>query len=104
MPSITASTGTIDVNAIVTQLMAIEQQPITKLDTKISAVQEKIQTTTADLQAQESKLTAQIVDLIKEAASKVAKKEKYDIVIESSNVLFGGEDVTASVIKELNAK
>ena len=75
-----------------------------KIVAKVSAVQDKIQTTTADLQAQEAKLTAQIVDLIKEAAQKVAKKEKFDFVFESSNVLFGGEEITSSVIKELNAK
>ena len=75
-----------------------------KIGSKVQAVQEKIQTTTADLQAQEAKLTNQIVDLIKEAAQKVAKKEKYDFVFESSNVLFGGEEITSSVIKELNAK
>lgn len=75
-----------------------------KIVAKVSAVQDKIQTTTADLQAQEAKLTSQIVDLIKEAAQKVAKKEKFDFVFESSNVLFGGEEITSSVIKELNAK
>jgi Skp family chaperone for outer membrane proteins len=75
-----------------------------KIVAKVSAVQEKIQTTTADLQNQESKLTSQIVDLIKEATQKVAKKEKYDFVFESSNVLFGGEEITSTVIKELNAK
>jgi Skp family chaperone for outer membrane proteins len=75
-----------------------------KIVAKVSAVQEKIQTTTADLQSQESKLTSQIVDLIKEATQKVAKKEKYDFVFESSNLLFGGEEITSSVIKELNAK
>ena len=75
-----------------------------KIVTKVSAVQEKIQTTTTDLQAQEAKLTSQIVDLIKEATQKVAKNEKYDFVFESSNVLFGGDEITSTVIKELNAK
>lgn len=42
MATITASTGTIDVNAIVTQLMSLEQQPITKLDTKITAISGQI--------------------------------------------------------------
>ena len=42
MATITASTGTIDVNAIVTQLMSLEQKPIKKLDGKISAISEQI--------------------------------------------------------------
>jgi Skp family chaperone for outer membrane proteins len=71
---------------------------------KVSAVQEKIQTTTADLQNQEAKLTSEIVDLIKESTTKVAKDQKYDYVFESSNILFGGDDITGSVIKELNSK
>ncbi len=88
--------------SVLTEAKYKEQEQ--KIVTKVSAVQEKIQTTTADLQAQEAKLTNQIVDLIKEAAQKVAKKEKFDFVFESSNVLFGGEEITSSVIKELNAK
>jgi outer membrane protein len=75
-----------------------------KVAAKIRELQDRIQATTADLQQQEAKLTAQIVDLIKEATSKVAKKEKYDFVFESSNLLFGGDEITSSVIKELNSK
>lgn len=71
---------------------------------EIRALQERIQTTTADLQQQEAKLTSQIVDLIKEATAKVAKKEKYDFVFEASNILYGGDEITSSVIKELNSK
>lgn len=75
-----------------------------KIVVKIRALQERIQTTTAGLQQKEAKLTAEIVDLIKEATSQVAKKEKYDFVLESSNILFGGDEITATVIKELNKK
>jgi Skp family chaperone for outer membrane proteins len=75
-----------------------------KVADKIRALQDKIQTTTQDLQQQEAKLTSQIVDLIKEATDKVAKKEKYDFVFEASNILFGGDEITSSVIKELNSK
>jgi outer membrane protein len=75
-----------------------------KIVVKIRALQERIQTTTADLQQQEAQLTSQIVDLIKEATSKVAKKEKYDYVFEGSNILFGGDEITSTVIKELNSK
>lgn len=75
-----------------------------KVVVKIKALQEKIQTTTNDLQQKEAKLTSNIVDLIKEAVGKVAKREKYDYVFESSNVLFGGDEITASVIKQMNNK
>lgn len=75
-----------------------------KIVVKIRALQERIQTTTQGLQQKEAKLTAEIVDLIKEATSKVAKSEKYDYVFESSNILFGGDEITATVIKELNKK
>lgn len=75
-----------------------------KIVVKIRALQERIQTTTADLQQQEAKLTSQIVDLIKEATAKVAKKEKYDFVFENSNILYGGEEITSTVIRELNSK
>jgi outer membrane protein len=75
-----------------------------KVVVKIKALQEKIQTTTNDLQQKEAKMTSQIVDLIKEAVAKVAKDEKYDYVFESSNVLFGGDEITASVIKKMNNK
>lgn len=88
--------------SVMTEAKYKEQEE--KIVVKIRALQERIQTTTNDLQQQEARLTAQIVDLIKEATAKVAKKEKYDYVFESSNILFGGDEVTSTVIKELNAK
>ena len=75
-----------------------------KIVDKIKARQGRIQATQNDLMSQEQKLTAQIVDLIKEATAKVAKKEKYDYVFESSNILFGGDEITNTVIRELNQK
>jgi outer membrane protein len=75
-----------------------------KIVDKIKALQGRIQVTQNDLMGQEQKLTAQIVDLIKEATAKVAKKEKYDFVFESSNILFGGDEITSTVIRELNGK
>ena len=75
-----------------------------KIVVKIRALQERIQTTTAGLQQKEAKLTTEIVDLIKEAIAKIAKSEKYDYVFESSNILFGGDEITSTVIKEMNKK
>jgi len=80
------------------------QQEAEALQVKGRALQEKFQTVTNQLQEDESKQTAQIVDLIKEAVSVVAKHEKYDLVFESSNLLYGGEEITASVIEEVNKK
>lgn len=42
MPTITASTGAIDVNGIVTQLMQIERQPLTKIAQSKTALQTKL--------------------------------------------------------------
>lgn len=42
MATITASTGALDVNSIVSQLMQVEQQPISKIDTKITTVSDQI--------------------------------------------------------------
>lgn len=88
--------------SVMTEAKYKEQED--KIVVKIRALQERIQTTTTDLQQKEAKLTSQIVDLIKEATSQVAKRDKYDYVFEASNILFGGDEITASVIKELNKK
>ncbi len=42
MPTITASTGQIDVNSIVSQLMQVERAPLTKLDQTKSKIQTKL--------------------------------------------------------------
>lgn len=80
------------------------QQEAEKLQVKGKALQDKFQTVTNELQQEESEQTAQIVDLIKEATAKVAKRDKYDLVFEASNLLYGGDEITASVIEEVNKK
>jgi outer membrane protein len=74
------------------------------LQVKGRALQDKFQAVTKELQDEEAKQTSEIVDLIKEAVSKVAKREKYDLVFEGSTLLYGGDEITASVIEEVNAK
>jgi outer membrane protein len=74
------------------------------LQVKGKALQDKYQSVTDELQKEEAQQTSQIVDLIKEAVSKVAKREKYDLVFEASNLLYGGDEITASVIEEVNGK
>lgn len=78
------------------------KEQVEKIQVKGRALQDKFTEVTNDLQQQEAKQTSQIVDFIKEATSKVAKKEKYDLVFEASNLLFGGDEITASVIAEIN--
>ena len=71
---------------------------------EIRALQGQIQTTQNDLAGQESKLTEGILDEIREVVHKVADREKYDYVLEKNTLLFGGTEITASVLKELNSK
>ncbi|HTB22851.1 MAG TPA: OmpH family outer membrane protein [bacterium] len=78
------------------------QQEAEKLQVKGKALQDKFQAVTNQLQEEEAEQTSQIVDLIKEAVAKVAKRDKYDLVFEASNLLYGGDDITASAIEEVN--
>ncbi len=72
------------------------------LQVKGRALQDKFQSVTDELQQEEAAQTAQIVQLIKEATSRVARREKYDLVLTTDSLLFGGDDVTAEVIQEIN--
>jgi len=78
------------------------QRKAEALTVKGQALQEKFQSVTNELQQEEAEQTSQIVDLIKEAVAKVAKRDKYDLVFEASNLLYGGDDITASAIEEVN--
>jgi outer membrane protein len=78
------------------------QKKAEALTVKGQALQEKFQSVTNELQQEEAEQTSQIVDLIKEAVAKVAKRDKYDLVFEASNLLYGGDDITASAIEEVN--
>ncbi|MGH7443123.1 MAG: OmpH family outer membrane protein, partial [bacterium] len=69
------------------------------LQVKGRALQDKFQSVTNELQQEEAQQTAQIVDLIKEATARVAKREKYDLVFEASGLLYGGDEITADVIQ-----
>ncbi len=75
-----------------------------KLAEEIKALQGKMLAKQNELQGQEKALTGQILDEIREVVQKVAKAEKFDYVLEQNAVLFGGDDITATVIKDLNNK
>ncbi len=80
------------------------QEDAEALQVKGRALQDKFQSVTNELQQEEAAQTAQIVDLIKEATAKVARRDKYDLVFEASNLLYGGDEITAKVIEEVNKK
>lgn len=75
-----------------------------KLAEEIKALQGKMLNKQNELQGQEKALTGQILDEIREVVQKVAKSQKFDFVLEQNAVLFGGDDITATVIKDLNGK
>jgi outer membrane protein len=67
---------------------------------------EKLQTKAQDLQQklmdQEKDLTANIVEEIRAIVQKIAKEKNYDYVFEKSMLLFGGDDITYLVLKQMN--
>jgi Skp family chaperone for outer membrane proteins len=73
------------------------QQRYEKLKMKTLEVQQK-------LMAQQKEMYANLVDEINAIIAKIAKDKKYDYVFEKSLLLFGGEDITYLVIKEMNEK
>lgn len=75
-----------------------------KIQEKGEALEKKYRGVMGELQMQEAKQTAQILDLVREACAKVAKKEKYEQVFDSNALLFGGEEITATVIQAVNGK
>ena len=75
------------------------------LSVEIRALQERIQTTTGDLQKKEAEMTSNIVDVIKEAVKDVAKDQKYDFVFDNSTIVYGeADDISAKVVLKLNSK
>lgn len=80
-----------------------EQQQ--ELSGEIRALQEKIQTTTNDLQKKEADMTSAIVGVIKDAVRDVAKEQKYDFVFDNSTIVYGdADDISDKVVLKLNDK
>lgn len=71
---------------------------------EVKDLQAQIQQVQSDLAAQEQKMTEEIIDQIREVVGQVAEREKYDYVFEKSTLLYGGVEITASVLTELNNK
>jgi Skp family chaperone for outer membrane proteins len=55
-----------------------------------------------DLMAKEKEMTANLVDEIRAIIVKISKDKKSDYVFEKNTLLFGGEDITYLVIKQIN--
>ncbi|MFP4465433.1 MAG: OmpH family outer membrane protein [Candidatus Goldiibacteriota bacterium] len=54
------------------------------------------------LMSEEQSATGEIIEHIRAVVQKVAKDEGYDYVFEKNLLLFGGDDLTFDVIKEMN--
>jgi outer membrane protein len=74
------------------------------IETDVDTLKSQVQVVQNDLAGQEQKMTEDILEEIREVVAKVADREKYDYVFEKSTLMYGGIEITASVINELNAK
>jgi Skp family chaperone for outer membrane proteins len=75
-----------------------------EIQSQVKQLQAQIQQVQSDLADQEQKMTEEILDQIREVVRTVAERDKYDYVFEHETLLYGGDEITASVISELNAK
>ncbi len=66
-----------------------------KLQARMMEVQQR-------LLAKEKDMTSNLVDEIRAIIVKIARDKKYDYVFEKNMLLFGGDDITVYVIKEIN--
>lgn len=74
------------------------------IETDVDALKSQVQVVQNELAGQEQKMTEDILEEIREVVAKVADREKYDYVFEKSTLMYGGIEITASVINELNSK
>src|SRR5688572_20903687 len=65
---------------------------------EIDTLKNQVQLVQNELAGQEQKMTEQILEEIREVVAKVADRDKYDYVFEKSTLMFGGIEITASVI------
>jgi Skp family chaperone for outer membrane proteins len=72
---------------------------------EVSDLQQRIQSTTDDLQKREADMTAAIIGVIKDSVKKVAEDNKYDFVFDKSDIVYGdADDITNKVTLDLNNK
>jgi outer membrane protein len=84
----------------------MDKKELSKQKNELQDRAEKLQAKMMDIQqklmSKEKEMTADLVDEIRAIIVKIAKDKKYDYVFEKSMLLFGGEDITYLVIKEIN--
>jgi len=73
-----------------------------QLQTKLEKLQAEASDTQQKLLDEEKTMTSNIVEEIRAIVQKVAKEKGYDYVFERNNILYGGDDLTAFVIKTMN--
>jgi Skp family chaperone for outer membrane proteins len=69
-----------------------------------ATLKQKVDDEKGELEREKDALDKEASDLQgqKSVLSDVAKRDKYDLVFEASNLLYGGDDITASAIEEVN--
>lgn len=66
--------------------------------------QKEVESASLELSVKGREFTKKVLDDIYGVVKRVAQKEKYTQVFEKRSLLFGGEDITDKVVKELNKK
>jgi outer membrane protein len=86
----------------------MDKKELAKQKDDLQARYEKLKVKTLDVQqklmAQQKEMYANLVDEINAIVAKIAKDKKFDYVFEKTMLLFGGEDITYLVTKEMNEK
>jgi len=86
----------------------MDKKELAKQKDDLQTRYEKLKMKTLDVQqklmAQQKEMYANLVDEINAIVAKIAKDKKFDYVFEKTMLLFGGEDITYLVIKEMNEK
>ena len=75
-----------------------------KLKGEAQTLQDQVQTVQDDLGQKEKQKTKAILEEIRGIVKDLATEEKYDYIFEKNALIFGGEDVTYKVLKQLNSK
>ena len=79
----------------------INEQNRTKFIQKEAEYRKQIETKKKDLDTKYATKLVKINDNIKNLISKEAKKANYNLVLPTGMVISGGEDITASVVKNI---
>ncbi len=70
-------------------------------DDKVKALDKFVRDAQMKLEKERNTRLQEVENTMKNAINKVAKAEKYDYVLEAGAVKFGGTDITAKVLQEM---